>query len=563
MFHYKREINGRQYRMVARSERVRGKVHPVSQQVCLGPVHDDEPFVPSRSEVVATRRVGDVGALLFVADQLGVAAAFDQVVERHGNGPSLGEIILAVALQRVCVPGAKSALPEFLAGCLPRVSLLEHGNFSGAAFHRLTRDVPEEAYDAVQLTVARRACELYGLKTDVLAYDTTNFDTFIATTTDMELARRGHAKSKRADLKVVGLALMTSSTGSVPLFHRAYAGNESDRTVLAGTLGTLARLHETLGKADRTLVRDGGFSGEQLDLGIEEGGYHSVTVLPLSSTVAKEALRSAVGKLKPLPGRLRDIGAWRTRAPVGKIDRTLVVIQSPELLEGQLRGMRAATKKARAELRKLVRRLERQRLGQARGKRCTRTSLQKRVDELTRREHVGEVLKIEIGGDEANPTLSVSLDVAARRRLIRERLGKRVIVTDQHDWSTERIAKAFRSQWKVERAFRRMKRGAVSTWGPSYQWTDDSIRAHTFAVVLGLQLATLANLHMRRGGLKMPVKSSLKMLAGIQLEMLRERTGRRGRPRQILVPRRLAPDAARAAELFKLGRWATFNTTTE
>jgi hypothetical protein len=35
--------------------------------------------------------------------------------------------------------------------------------------------------------------------TAALAFDTTNFDTHIATTPARELARRGHAKSKRSD----------------------------------------------------------------------------------------------------------------------------------------------------------------------------------------------------------------------------------------------------------------------------------------------------------------------------------------------------------------------------
>lgn len=562
MFHFEKEVDGRRYRMIAQSARVPGHKHPVSRQVCLGPVHDDEPFVPARSEVVGTRRVGDIGALLHVAEQLGVVEAFAEEAPRRGGGPSLGEVILAVAAQRVCAPAGKSALHEFLEECQPRLSLAGHDEFSGAAFHRLTRGVPEEVYERVQLALARRACELYGLETDVLAYDTTNFDTFIATTTESALARRGHAKSKRTDLRVVGLALMTSARDSVPLLHRTYAGNDSDKTVLAATLGSLAKLHDLLGKADRTLVRDGGFAGEQLNLGLEKIGYHAVTVLALTTTASKDALRGAVGNLEPLPGRLRDIRAWRTRIAMESRERTLVVVESPELLAGQLRGMRAAVAKAKSELRRLARRLEKQRQGQARGPRCTRASVESRVNKLTRREHVREVLRIEIGGDENAPTLTVTTDVAARKRLIRERLGKRVIMTDQHEWSTERVVRAFRSQWRVERAFRRMKRGAVSTWGPSYQWTDDSIRAHTFAVVLGLQLATLANLRMKRHGMKMPVKRSMKMLADIRLELLRERSGKRGRPRQILVPRRLTPEAARTVPLFDLSRWATFSSTT-
>ncbi len=66
----------------------------------------------------------------------------------------------------------------------------------------------------------------------MLAFDTTNFDTHIATTTPGELARRGHAKSKRSDLRVVGLAILVSETGHVPLLHRTYPGNGSDQTVL-------------------------------------------------------------------------------------------------------------------------------------------------------------------------------------------------------------------------------------------------------------------------------------------------------------------------------------------
>lgn len=561
MFHFEKMVDGRRYRMVAQSQRVPGKKHPVSRQVCLGPVHDNEPFVPSQCEVAGRRRVGDVGALLFIANQLGVVAAFDEAVPRRGKGPSLGEMILAVALQRVCAPAAKRALPEFLQECLPRLSLLGHEDFSGAAFHRLTRAVPEDVYERVQLALAQQACELYRLKTDVLAYDTSNFDTFIATASKSTLAQRGHAKSKRSDLKVVGLALMTSGTGSVPLFHRTYAGNENDKTVLGATLDSLGRLHEGLGKADRTLVRDGGFAGEQLDLGLERSGYHSVTVLPLSSTVSREALRVAAGNLKSLPGKLCDIGAWRTRVSVDGRDRTLVVVESPELLAGQMRGLRLATTKARAELRKLARRLERQRQGQTRGRRYTRASVERKVEKLTRREHVHEVLKVEIGGEDT-PSLAVSIDAVARRRLVVERLGKRVIITDQHEWSTERIVRTFRSQWKVERAFRRMKRGAVSPWGPSWQWTDDSLRAHTFAVVLGLQLASLAALRLRAAGVKLPVRASMRMLGGICMDLLRERTGKRGRPRQILVPHRLTAEAARAIPLFGLAEWTGFPSTT-
>lgn len=562
MHTFEREISGRRYRILATTVRVAGRRHPVSRQVSLGPVESDERFVPSQCEEAGVRRVGDAGALAAVAEELGVLDAFDEVAPGDGLGPSLGEMILAVAWQRVCAPGAKRDLPLFLDETLPRFSVSRSKVFTGQAFHRLTRGVPEESYEKVQLAIARRACKLYRLKTDVLAYDTTNFDTFIATTTESELAQRGHAKSKRSDLKVVGLALMTSGTHSVPLFHRTYAGNESDKTVLGRTLGSLAALHTQLGAADRTLVRDGGFAGAQLELDLETSGYKSVSVLALSTRVSRDALAAAVGKLKPLPGKLREIRAWRTRVQFDGLDRTLVVVESPELLKGQLRGLSSARKKARKELRQIEKRLAAERAGTAKGRRYTMTSLKRRIDELTRREHVREVLKIEIGGAESRPTLEFSDDADAKKRLIRERLGKRVLVTDQHDWTTERIVRAFRSQWKVERAFRRMKRGAVSPWGPSYQWTDDSLRAHTFATVLGLQLATLVRLKLQRAGVRRTTAGCMKLLARVRLTRLLARPQGKGGPREVFVPARLDGDGRRAVAIFGLDRWTRLFSAT-
>src|ERR1700739_4942757 len=78
------------------------------------------------------------------------------------------------------------------------------------------------------------------LRPTLLAFDTANFDTHIATVTPGELARRGHAKSKRGDLRVVGLGVLVSETGHVPLLYRTYSGNSSDQAVLPGCLARVS-----------------------------------------------------------------------------------------------------------------------------------------------------------------------------------------------------------------------------------------------------------------------------------------------------------------------------------
>jgi transposase len=64
-----------------------------------------------------------------------------------------------------------------------------------------------------------------------LVYDGTNFHTFIASTNDKApIAQRGHAKNRRFDLRLVGLALACSTDHRIPLAHIATAGNTPDST---------------------------------------------------------------------------------------------------------------------------------------------------------------------------------------------------------------------------------------------------------------------------------------------------------------------------------------------
>ena len=190
------------------------------------------------------------------------------------------------------------------------------------------RTVREEQLEKAQIEIARAAAQRFELSTDVLAFDTTNLDTHIATTTAGELARRGQAKSQRSDLRVVGLAALVSETGHVPLLHRTYPGNGSDQTVLRDCLAALGQLHDALDDAEqrarpacRTLVRDGGAWSEQLELDLDVEGYYTLISLPLSHSASQLALDRAArrGAMQPLGGPLAEVRAARWRTQVARI----------------------------------------------------------------------------------------------------------------------------------------------------------------------------------------------------------------------------------------------------
>lgn len=548
-------MQGRRYRIAAEAIWDPAKKQPYSRQVVLGPADAPGTVNLAETRTVGTRRIGDVGALAWVAEQLDVVGIINRAcgTTTAPKSPSIGEMALAVAIQRACAPGAKRELSAFLDESVARMCCLPGKAFTGAVFHRLAAQCDDRKLEKAQLELARAAVERFELDVDVLAFDTTNFDTHIATTTPGKLARRGHAKSKRADLRVVGLGVLVSETGHVPLLYRTYPGNSADQGVLDECLDGLRALHEALdagreGKrpAERTLVRDGGSWSEQLEIDLDAAGYFTLISLPLSHTASKAALVHAAGRgaMKPLTGKLADVRAARLVAKVGKLDRTLVVVESEELLRGQKRGIAVALRRARSELAVIERRVEQGRV--------TKSILEQRLKKILGREHLASFVVADVSGTETAPRLAWHVDAALRRELERTRLGRRVLCTDRHNWSTARIVHAFRGQWNVEELFRRAKKGGVVPWGPSFQWADSSLRLHTFATVLGLTLVSLAKLALGTGD---SVRAMMRSLAAVEATLVRTSTGKRGRQPTVLLAPALQPLQAKAVRTFGLDRW--------
>jgi transposase len=144
------------------------------------------------------------------------------------------------------------------------------------------------------------------------------------------------------------------------------------------------------------------------------------------------------------------------------------------------------------------------------------------------------------------------VDAARRRLLERTRLGRRVLCTDHHAWSTGRIVYGFRGQWNVEELFRRAKKGGVVCWGPSHQWADSSLRLHTFATVIGLMLVSLARLTL---GNQKSAGGTMKTLSEMKATLVRVRTKERGRRATVLLAPELTAEQRKAVKAFDLGRW--------
>jgi transposase len=215
------------------------------------------------------------------------------------------------------------------------------------------------------------------------------------------------------------------------------------------------------------------------------------------------------------------------------------------LLAGQKRGIAAALRKAKVELRTLERLIQKGRI--------SRSRLELRVNKALAREHLSSFVVTTFAGSETAPTLHWHVDAALRRELEKTRLGRRVLCTDRHTWTTGRIVYAFRGQWKVEELFRRAKKGGVVPWGPSHQWADGSLRLHTFATVLGLMLVSLAKIAL---GTDASARQTMESLAEIKVTLVRTTTGGAGRRPTVMLAPELTTEQRRAVKVFELERWA-------
>ena len=143
---FERVVAGRRYRIASQSIWDPVRRRPFARQAVLGPA--DTPPVAELASVrtVGTRRLGDAGALLWVADQLDLVRLIDESCQFSvpAQGPTIGEMVVAVALQRACAPSAKRHLAAFLDTCLPRVSCLPTSAFTGREFHRRAAQIGDE-----------------------------------------------------------------------------------------------------------------------------------------------------------------------------------------------------------------------------------------------------------------------------------------------------------------------------------------------------------------------------------------------------------------------------------
>lgn len=441
---------------------------------------------------------GDVLSLLRVAEELGVASAIDDVLlPEHPDGvPTLGgltpgQTCVLIAIGRACHPTSKMGWAGWAQNTsLPELRHLSVNKLTSQFFWEQMDRIPSTVLPAIEERLATKALELQGEPLGLLLYDATNFFTYIASDNDRcDLAQRGKNKQKRSDLRQIGLALLVSRHGKLPLWHEVYRGNRVDVSIFPDILTSLRKRIAALASdvGDVTVIYDRGNNASKANQAmVDDSDFHHVAALTPANH--RELIEEANGALEAVQVRSGEtVMVWRTRREVWGRERTCVVFVSERLREGQIRGLHQHLDKRQKQLAELS-----QALLNPRAKRRKRDRLDKQIARILSGQRISQVLKVEL--EEREPgkyRLTSWIDSEAYDELVDHHFGRRILITGRHDWSTAEIILAYRGQSDVEESFKILKDPFHLALRPQHHWTDQKIEVHAFCCVLAYLLVRL------------------------------------------------------------------------
>jgi transposase len=141
----------------------------------------------------------------------------------------------------------------------------------------------ETDLSTIETELSARIVDEYGLDLSGLVLDMTNFATYIDSGNDKApIAQRGKAKQKRVDLRLVGLGLVVTRDGDIPLLSRVYPGDRPEVTQFPLMIEQLVTrfAHLAGGVEDLTLVYDAGQNSAANHEQVEAAGIGFVGSLP-------------------------------------------------------------------------------------------------------------------------------------------------------------------------------------------------------------------------------------------------------------------------------------------
>jgi transposase len=535
------------YYYVVESARVDGQPRIV-HQAYLGTAEKLAEMVRDRTAPVplaaAMRDFGLPAALWSAAQQTGVWDLLQSLWPAPGSAaPSLAHYVLLAAMHRVCQPGPKTEVAEwYRQSILAALWGFAPERFTAQAFcdafeqilPKEQQDLPveQDPLEKAQLAWLGLWKEKQLVSRRRLAYDTTNFYTYIASTnTRNQLAQRGHNKQGRHNLRQVGLSYVLDGENGLSLCHHVYPGNVADVEEFSTALARITRMldQNQIARDTVTLVLDKGSAALANTVALEEARLGWISALPWNQAPAE--LRSrAVEELPACSSAQPGVRAAGEKILVHGREYLCVVKYSASFAGEQLHSLTTSLSRVLQSLRQLAKQLNKP------GARWKQPQIVRKIQRWLSAPFLAELIRYSLEGDADGWQLQFDFDSGAFSQLLNHRLGRTVLLTNHLDWSAEQVVAGYAGQQAIERVFRGLKDGDWLSWDPMHHWTDRKIRIHAFYCMLGISLLHYLHKQARAAWADLSMEQLLEELEQIkQFVLLYPPQGERGPARTAYV----------------------------
>ncbi|MFZ2955880.1 MAG: IS1634 family transposase [Candidatus Ozemobacteraceae bacterium] len=531
----KRNSRGHAYWSIVESRRINGKPRPVILEYLGTADAFLEKLRNSGTSKVRSYFHGNVSALLKTAQELNLVQILNRYVpqQQMRDGLTVGASLFLAALGRACRPTSKRAWHSLWAKTtsLSHILKMNLRRLDSQHFWDQMDAFPVDKIPLAEEEIIKALVEKFELKLDTVFCDMTNFFTYIASTNERcTIAKRGKNKQKRADLKQFGMALLASKDGPFPLFHDLYQGNLNDKTVFKERFDKfLKRLKTLAGSLEKiTLVFDQGCNSKAM---LGEVKEKIKFVGALSPIHHKKLIAEAnIGLIEENLGD-RKLKVFRTKKKIwGRIFSTVVYV-SPKLKAGQIRALEKGIKTIENQFDTLQKSLL---TPSKKKKEGIKENIEKKILGAIKKNKLPEGLIIwRLEETPIRGCFRFRYKVSKRKLkdLKENKFGRRILITNRHDWSNAEIMRAYWGQSCAEYLFERIKNPFFLGLRPQYHWTDQKIHVHGFICMLACILVMATLRKAQESGFKGSVIQLMSSLAEIRLATILEKQekGKRGR----------------------------------
>jgi transposase len=486
------------YYYVVESARVDGKPRIV-HQTYLGTAERVAALVKDRTAPVPLSATsldfGLPGALWRAAQDLGVFDLLLSLWPAPRSGPAPAHYLLLAAIHRICQPGPKTEVADWYSRTiLASLWGFPAERFTSQAFwdcfDRIRTGGDDDELDQAQTRLLGLWKDRQRVSRRLLAYDTTNFHTYVASTNSRnQLAQRGHNKQGRHNLRQVGLSYVLDGDNGLGLCHHVYPGNVADADELPAALARIVSLldRNQIGRDTVTLVLDKGSAALANTLELQQAGVGWISALPWNQ--APPELRGRDTELLSPCSGLPGIRAAAEPHHVHGQQYLCVVKYSSSFAAEQLQSLTTSLAKAMQNLRRLALELAKPKA------RFEQRGIRSKIARWLAPDFLAELVRYDLQSVDGRWQLQFEFDHQAWLALMAHRLGRTVLLTNRMDWTAEQVVAAYSGQQRIEQVFRGLKDGDWLGWGPMHHWTDSKIRIHAFYCMLGVSL--LQSLHRK------------------------------------------------------------------